>query len=142
MNITKEEAAALIELIRKTRDIEDMQMIVHAYEKMLAIAEGKEEPKSKGGRKSLDRQKIMDYFDKGRTEEQIAELVGCHRQTVRRILKETGKLDEAKLDTGKVIALHQAGWSVKDIAGEMGCSSQCIEKTLQEKDQNNESEML
>lgn len=132
MNITKNEAIAIVEMIRKTRDIEDMQMIVHAYEKMLAIAEGKEEPKSKGGRKSLDRQKIMDYYDKGRTEEQIAELVGCHRQTVRRILKETGKLDEAKLDTGKVMALHQAGWSVKDIASEMGCSSQCIEKTLQE----------
>ena len=95
MTITKNEAIAIVEMIRKTRDIEDMQMIVHAYEKMLAIAEGKEEPKSKGGRKSLDRQKIMDYFDKGRTEEQIAELVGCHRQTVRRILKETGKLDEA-----------------------------------------------
>lgn len=139
--ISKEEAFAVANLIQKTHDIEEMVWLVHAYEKLKDIAEGKEEsaeempaekPKSKGGRKPLDHQRILDLHDQGRTQRQIAELVGCVQGTVHRILRENGRLGDTEIDTGKVMALYHANWTLKDIAGEFGRSEQYIEDIIKE----------
>lgn len=135
--ITKEEAFAICDLIQKTLDIEEMQMIVHAYEKMNDIAEGKdaevetiiERPRRVHGR--IDPEEVRKLSNGGMSQKDIATQLGCSAGYVSTVIKKIG-LQDKKIDKGKVMALHKAGWAQKDIAGEMRCEEKDVATVLSE----------
>lgn len=135
--ITKEEAFAICDLIQKTRNIEEMQMIVHAYEKMKAIAEGKEEAvetiieRPRRGHGRIDPEEVRKLSKDGMSQKDIAKQLGCSAGYVSTVIKKIG-LQDQKIDKGKVIALHKAGWAQKDIAGDMHCEEKDVANVLSE----------
>ena len=135
--ITKEEAFAICDLIQKTRDIEEMQMIVHAYEKIKAIAEGKdaevetiiERPRRGHGR--IDPEEVRKLSKGGMSQKDIAKQLGCSAGYVSTVIKKIG-LQDRKIDKGKVMAMHKAGWAQKDIAGDLHCEEKDVANVLSE----------
>ena len=135
--ITKEEAFAICDLIRKTRNIEEMQMIVHAYEKMKAIAEGNDAEvetiieRPRRGHLRIKPEEVKAMYQKGMSQKDIAKQLGCSSGYISTVLKKTGA-SSPQIDKGKVMALHDAGWASKDIAGDMHCEEKDVANVLSE----------
>lgn len=135
--ITKEEAFAICDLIQKTRDIEEMQMIVHAYEKIKAIAEGKDAEvetiieRPRRGHLRIDSEEVRQLSESGMSQKDIAKQLRCSAGYISTVIKKIG-LQDRKIDKGKVMALHKAGWAQKDIAGDLHCEEKDVANVLSE----------
>ena len=135
--ITKEEAFVICDLIQKTRDIEEMQMIVHAYEKMKAIAEGKDAEvetiieRPRRGNLRIKSEEVRQLSESGMSQKDIAKQLGCSAGYISTVIKKIG-LQDQKIDKGKVMALHKAGWAQKDIAGDLHCEEKDVANVLSE----------
>ena len=144
--ITKEEAFAICDHMQKTLDIEEMIMLVHAYEKMKAIIEGEtlksmtegkdaevetiiERPRRGHGR--IDPEEVRKLSKGGMSQKDIAAQLGCSAGYVSTVIKKIG-LQDQKIDKGKVMALHKAGWAQKDIAGDLHCEEKEVANVLSE----------
>lgn len=71
---------------------------------------------------------LLTEYDKGKTDREIAEALGCAKDTVRlwrkrKELPPNGMSPKRRIDYGKVRALYMEGLSDRKIAAELGCSS-------------------
>ena len=135
--ITKEEAFAICDLIQKTLDIEEMHMIVHAYEKMKAIAEGKDAEvetiieRPRRGHLRINSEEVRQLSESGMSQKDISKQLGCSAGYISTVIKKIG-LQDQKIDKGKVMALHKAGRAQKDIAGDLHCEEKDVANVLSE----------
>lgn len=136
--ITKEEAFAICDHMQKTLDIEEMIMLVHAYEKMKAIIEGKDEEevetiieRPRRGHLRIKSEEVRKLSESGMSQKDIAKQLGCSAGYVSTVIKKIG-LQDQKIDKGKVMALHKAGWAQKDIAGDLHCEEKDVANVLSE----------
>ena len=82
-------------------------------------------------RPRLDYDRMLTLYDRGMSDGQIAEAVGCAKDTVRiwrnrRELPPNVNKPRKRVDTEKVRALYIAGFSDRRIADMVGCSSNAV----------------
>lgn len=100
-----------------------------------------DESVSRGAPRKYDRERIARLYQDGKTLRETAEEVGCHFQTVLRILKDLGverrchgrrpgtKIGPT-INGQDIIRLYKAGYSIREVARQVGCSFQNVHNTL------------
>ena len=112
-------------------------MIVHAYEKMKAIAEGKDAEvetiieRPRRGHLRIKSEEVRQLSESGMSQKDIAKQLRCSAGYISTVIKKIG-LQDRKIDKGKVMALHKAGWAQKDIAGDLHCEEKDVANVLSE----------
>lgn len=83
------------------------------------------------GKRKYDHEKIWEFYNKGYTDFQISEAVGCSSEYVKNLRGEKRLPPNLEpFDTGKMKALHNAGWSNYKIADEMDVDVEEIKERL------------
>lgn len=83
------------------------------------------------GKRKYDHEKIWEFYNKGYTDFQISEAVGCSSEYVKNLRGEKRLPPNLEpFDIGKMNALHRAGWSNYKIADEMGVDVEEIKERL------------
>ena len=131
IELTKAEACVIVNILQSTKvraeSIEEMQMIVHGYEKILeSVQRGQDpEPEAAG------------------TEEPAAETEPeVEAEPAAAAEKKTDKRTPRTIDHGKVKALRDAGWKIKAIAEEVGCHANSVRAILEKFREKEEQEAL
>lgn len=91
--------------------------------------------------KVINKQKVVDLYESGYTEDEIAGMFNCRTRTILDILIEANVYKYApqgkrKVDKGKIRALRKAGWLLSEIAFDCYCSVAEVEEVLNETQNN------
>ena len=97
------------------------------FEEQEKEQEKEQKPEEK---KKADKNVVLELYNKGMTQTQIAKEVGCSVSTVNKWINAQAKLEE--VDAGKIIALHEAGWTLANIVSETGEDLKTVRAVLKE----------
>lgn len=80
------------------------------------------------------RRRIVDLYEKGLTQKEIAEKCGCSIETVRRIRRKYGvearRTTFSSKDEQRIVKLYKSGLSQKEVAAQFGCYHLTVKKIL------------
>jgi len=81
--------------------------------------------------KKYDHQKIIEMYNAGKTEREIAKEIGIGHKYIRSILIRHGIIEaQHHIDKGKIKALHRAGWTAEEIAADMYIEAEQVREVL------------